>query len=55
MIHPKLFDGLETQNWISAINPLPLQVWFVFSAPTGVLALMVGEKSPPGVVQKFVL
>jgi hypothetical protein len=30
-------------------------MWVVFTVPTGVVALIVDEKSPPGVVQKLVL
>ena len=54
MIHPKLVAGFEIHDCTSAIVPLLLHVKVpVF--PTKVIALTVGEKSPPGVVQKFVL
>jgi hypothetical protein len=54
MIHPKLVAGLETHACTSATIPLPLQVK-VPRPGTLVVALTVGEKSPPGVVQKLVL
>ena len=53
-IQPKLLAGLESQNCTSAIVPLLLQVK-VPRPVTLVVALAVGEKSPPGVVQKVVL
>jgi hypothetical protein len=54
MIHPKLLAGLETQDCTSATVPLLLQA-NVPTFPTKVVAVTVGEKSPPGVVQKLVL
>jgi hypothetical protein len=53
-IHPKLLAGLETHDCTSAIVPLLLQVK-VPRPGTLVVALTVGEKSPPGLVQKLVL
>jgi hypothetical protein len=53
-IHPKLVAGLETHDCTSAIVPLLLQAK-VPTLGTLVVALAVGEKSPPGVVQKVVL
>jgi hypothetical protein len=54
MIHPKLVAGFETHDCTSATIPLLLQVK-VPRPGTLVVALTVGEKSPPGVVHKLVL
>ena len=54
IIHPKLLVGVSIHDCTSAINPLPLHVK-VPTPVTFVVALTVGEKSPPGVVQKLVL
>ena len=51
MIQPKLVAGLETHDCTSAIVPLLLHVK-VPRPGTKVVALTVGEKSPPGVVHR---
>jgi hypothetical protein len=53
-IHPKLVAGFEIHDCTSAIVPLPLQLK-VPTFGTEVVALAVGAKSPPGVVQNAVL
>lgn len=50
---PKLFAGLSSHDWTSAIICVELQVYCP-RGPTDWLPLTVAEKSPPCVVQKIV-
>ena len=55
MTHPKLLEEFETHDWTSATSPLLLQVKVVLTALTAVVALSIGEKSPPLADQKLAL
>src|SRR5262245_45169753 len=53
--HPKLLEGLSSQNWTSATSSgVDAQVAVVGAVPTSTEALVSAAKSPPGFAQKVV-